>query len=240
MESLRKPMWWFALMLILAACSAATATEIEGIWRLESFTVDGSIQAVARGTNTRTTPWVEFADGQANGDGGCNTFGTLESESYIVDDGILVPGEIFATLAGCLGESDTDLNAAEAAFLGVLGERDGQIHVEVEGNTMTFRAGGEVLKFSRIETPPPPPTLAPQLSEGRLDCSPSAVVRSDVPDTGQRPEQVLRDIAPDVVEVVEDADNPPWWWGYDADGEVVAGTAIGDITPPVYHSYTCP
>ncbi|HEY6627450.1 MAG TPA: hypothetical protein VI193_00530 [Acidimicrobiia bacterium] len=214
----------------------ATHEQIEGIWYLDAFELDGVEEDVEVGVNTSVQPWVEVST-LLTGSLGCNDFGSNE-ESYSLSDGVLVPGEVFQTLSYCL-ENDLDEGAlmrAETAFTNVLLEPDG-IQVRTEGSQMMWAAAGTKLIFTKVDAPPPAPTTAPSTSHGRLDCTPGVVATVKSDDTGQDPEQLVREADSTVVRV--EIEPPSWWWGYDEEDQVTAAVAKDDVTPPTWTIYTC-
>lgn len=223
-----------AVAILAAGCSGETtpdpggAASIEGVWVLESFTIDGIESAVEPSVNVPSTPWIEIGT-VLSGSTGCNDFGG-SPDAYSFTDGVLIPGEIDAQAEGCD-------SAAEDAFVGVLwGYPDG-IEVAITDGGMVWTAGAVQLSFHAADAPPLPPTQALRTAFDRLDCSPGVVAQDDVLDTGQDPEQLVRGASPDVVRV--ESEPPSFWWGYDQDDQVVAAAALGDIEPVPYSIYTC-
>jgi hypothetical protein len=72
---------------------------------------------------------------------------------------------------------------AELAFTDLIWGDD-RIQVSFSGDTMTWRAGEDILKFVAVDTEPVAPTLPPQTSFGPLDCGDAVVVRDTVPASG--------------------------------------------------------
>lgn len=87
---------------------------------------------------------------------------------------------------------------------------------------------------------PPPPTTVPEVDNSsldRLDCSSGIVIEERVPDSGQDPLDVARELEPAVVEV--EPGRPLWWWGLDEGGTVIVGLALGDMDGADYQVWTC-
>ncbi len=88
--------------------SGDDADELDGTtWQLESLIVDGQEVAVVDGTS----PTLGFADGTAQGDGGCNTF----SGGYEAGDGTIAIGPLAVTEIFCEEPAGTD--DQETAYL---------------------------------------------------------------------------------------------------------------------------
>ncbi len=228
-----------ALATALSGCANtgtdAAERDIRGIWLLEAYEDDGNRSSVEVGSNVARTPWIEIGD-TLQGNGGCNDFGSGTPGPTVQGD-LLIPGEVFATAAACLAAGDgPDLMEAERALLGALWEHPEGISFTVGGTGMIWVAGDRRLEFTSTLVAPVPPTSPPRTALGRLDCSPGTVFEDRVLDRGQDPDQLVIAASAEVVSVEFD---PPFWWGSDEQGKVVAGVALGDIRPTPYHIYTC-
>ena len=237
----RSRYWLTAALLLLTACSPAAVNndDAQGIWILQSFSVDGSFQNVEVGVNTASQPWVEFGE-TVEGEAGCNRFG---AQSIEWANGRLIATDVSQTLVYCGLEGD-QLMQAEFALTGALTDFGGT-RVDVDGDTMTWQAGGIELTYRSSPTPPVPPTNPPPQSMGKLDCSPGYIDRVAIDDAIRDTEQILRDEVPDVVRTEEDRDfvdaaPEGWFWlGYDIDDNLIAFIARGDVEPPKYELHTC-
>jgi heat shock protein HslJ len=226
-----------ALAIALATGCSSSDESIEGLWVLESFEVDGVETQVERGVNTVSTPWIEIGD-QLTGDFGCNDFHQWD-EAYTFAGGVLTPGEVISTAAGCDVPERPHAMDTENAFSGILRHEPPGIGVEFIDDQMIWFAGDIRLTFTAVEelpvyptSPSPPPT-----SFGRLNCSPRPVVEERQDDTGQDPEELVRQAESSVVRVIYF--HPNFWWGYDENGHVVAGAALSDYLPAFYQIWTC-
>ena len=222
---------------LLSACGADDASgggeSIVGIWALESFELDGRVVDVEVGVNAAQVPWMEV-DEELQGNAGCNSFGG----PYLFTDGVLVPFEILMTAAACLSDDPAvDVMATEDAFRQMLWDRTSGIEVRLQENHMEWVEGDNRLHFVSIPEPPSSPPRTPPSSLGRLDCAPGTIAEEVTPAAGNDPEELVRAASTGVVNV--ETDPPSFWWGLDADGVVVAGLALGDVEPPVYHVYAC-
>jgi heat shock protein HslJ len=229
--------------LLLAGCTSPglDGGSIEGIWRLESFSVGGATEQVELGVNTASQPWIDIGE-RLTGKAGCNRFGS----AYSYENGTLFGGEGERTAALCVGEdSNQDLMKVEELFMDTLWDSPVGIRVEVAEDTMTWRAGNVELSFRSTPAPPVPATAPPPTAIGRLDCSPGAVLETHVVNTDSSTEQILLEMVPKVVRTEADPEFAPpapanwFYWGYDANETVVAFIARGDVEPPQYQLFTC-
>ena len=125
----------------LASCSGSGVASIDGVWILESFSEDGEQIDVEIGVNAAEQPWVEINE-FLSGSFGCNGFGTPHEDTHTFSSGLLQPGEVFSSMAGCFADGEgVDLMAAEEAFRGVIRDHPEGIGVEVSGGRMIWTAG---------------------------------------------------------------------------------------------------
>ena len=120
-------------LLLLSACGAvAPATpSLEGTsWQLESLAGEPALPG--------TDVTIEFKDGQAGGQAGCNGYGG----AYKVDGNEITFRELASTLMAC---ADPAVMEQESAYLQFLGEV--QRFELVEGQLQLVRADGEALVF---------------------------------------------------------------------------------------------
>ena len=134
--------------------------EIEGVWYLETFEVDGVEKVVEIGVNTVHQPWIEITS-FFTGNLGCNDLGGVPEDTYTLIDGVLETkaGGVFRNAAFCVNEGDdpTDEGAmmvTEDAFYGIFEEGIDGIQVELDGDQMVWSAGNTRLTFSKAEAPP--------------------------------------------------------------------------------------
>lgn len=225
--------------LITVACSSAvSASDIEGIWEVQSFRWAGSTQDVAPGVNVVHTPWVSIEDDTVEGEAGCNGLGGSFS---VTDSGALLMEDVFMELAFCLPSDTTaDEDAvmqADFAFQAVMW--DGEVAVSVSGEEMVWTSGDDSITFKSVSAPPTTePFVPPRFTEiGRLDCAPNYVEETRVPDTGQGPLEIAQGADPDVVTV--EPGEPLWHSGLDAEGNVIVELALGDADGADYQVWTC-
>lgn len=204
------------------------AQPIEGFWVLESFTVSGVETAVDPGVNTVKVPWIEIGTA-LGGNAGCNSFHGSPN-AYSFTDGVLLPGEIAVRAVGCN-------SPVEEAFIGMLWDYPDGIAVEFTGEGMVWLAGDTRLMFASAHALEALPDRPQTMTKSRLDCSPGTVAHHNVLDTGQDPEQLLRDASPHVARV--EAEDPSWRLGYDENDQVVAAVTIRDARPVPYTIYIC-
>lgn len=221
------------MLLAAAACTAGSSPNItEGVWLYESFTENGATVAVVVDVNAARQPFLVIEDGELTGFSGCNGFGG----DFEYAEGQLRAGEIVSEAAGCEPETLMD---SEFAFQDMVwGE--GAIDVDVEGDTMRWQRGGEVLSFTRTDQPPTQPTIPPQTSFGPLDCGEDEVVTEDVPSDGTTAEEVTFEADDRVAVVTAEDDRGHFATGVDSDGNAVLVVAFQDVDPFPYRIYTCP
>lgn len=135
-----------AMLLAIATCGGANA-EIEGIWRLASFTAEGVETPVEVGVNAARTPWVEF-DGGITGNAGCNWWG---APSYAYSRGRLSVPRIDQTALLCDGLMTTERATLQRGRWG----EDASVVIEIDGDEMTWWVGETRLDFIRIGERPP-------------------------------------------------------------------------------------
>jgi hypothetical protein len=172
------------------------------------------------------------------GEAGCNSFGG----DFMYSQGALDTREVIAESAGCSPER---LMEAELAFTDLIWGDD-RIQVSFSGDTMTWRAGEDILKFVAVDTEPVAPTLPPQTSFGPLDCGDAVVVRDTVPASGSDFDSFAVE-GRSLIEGIEDVSsieqlepNSLVWFGNDNEGATVAAVAFDDMQPATFSIYTCP
>lgn len=222
------------LALLVTTCISVdfSSSDIEGVWRYDAFTVDGTTAPVMAGVNATQAPWAEIDEGAITGSAGCNEYaGTYEMA------GEVLRSEIVVNAAWC-GPEDGSLMEAELAFTRVVWA-DSPVVVAIEGGRMTWTSGEGRLVFVAVETPPTTtrPEPEPLSRIGRLDCSPGIAVETRVPDEGQTPLEIARAADPSVVSV--EPGEPLWHSGLDAAGDVVVELALGDLPGADYQVWTC-
>lgn len=235
------------VVLLLAGCSASAADDpsLEGVWLLESFSEDGEHHQVQVDVNAPEQPWVEILETKMAGNAGCNGFGSTGKDSYIYQDGILVPGETAFNASLCMSEDGNDLMKVENLLTDVLWRYPEGIEVETIDDQMIWRAGNIELFFRSTPAPPVRPPPPSPTSIGRLDCSPGVVAEERIANDVLSTEQILLDSVPEVVRTEEDPEfSPPapadwFWWGYDENDTLIAFIARGDVEPPEYQVFTC-
>lgn len=201
---------------------------IEGGWLLESFGVGGVEVMVEPGVNAVRVPWIEIG-AALGGNSGCNSFHG-PPDGYSFADGVLIPGEVVVRAIGCN-------SPVEDVFIGMLWDHADGIDVEFTDGGMVWTAGDTRLVFISARALAQFPDGLSTSTQSPLDCSPSMVVRDSVLDTGQDPEELLRDASPDVVRV--DPERVSWWWGYNDLDEVIVGARIKDVRSVSHTIYTC-
>ncbi len=123
-------------LLLIYYLLPARVFPTEGLWVLESFSVDGELVEVVPGLNTGSQQWIQFDD-RITGNTGCNDFlGPLGSTSF------------FATLGAC----DPHAMVAEMAMSGFFSRRP--IRTLSADESMEYVASGEVLVFRRTDEAP--------------------------------------------------------------------------------------
>jgi heat shock protein HslJ len=129
--------------LVLVACGGSddgsssggstSPADLNGTWVLDGSSIDALSADAPSGTDVTIT----FADGNANGSAGCNTF----SGSYeAADDGSLTFGPLASTMMAC----DDPVMTLETAYLGALGNVSS---FSVEGD-LTLSAGSMTLTYA--------------------------------------------------------------------------------------------
>jgi hypothetical protein len=136
-----------AITALLNGCVESSEQEIQGVWLLESFNVDGADASVEIGVNTARQPWVEIGT-DLFGNAGCNDFSESRDDPHSYENGTLVIGEIFNNMAFC-GELDGTLMMVEEVFSKVMAQGQSGIRVSTTGDQMTWNAGGTSLSFVR-------------------------------------------------------------------------------------------
>lgn len=134
---------------LLSGCGESPAGDIEGVWVLESFNVEGADISVEIGVNAGRQPWVEIGN-ELSGNLGCNDFSESGDATPRYEKGVLVTEEVFSHMTFC-GELDGSLMVVEEVFSQVLGQGPHGIRVTTDGDLMTWRAGGTILTFVREE-----------------------------------------------------------------------------------------
>jgi len=203
---------------------------INGTWVLVSYAYEGETKTVEPATaeNQQPTPaWIEISDSGITGNTGCNTLDGIDAPQLNGD--VLVFGEVFTTLAGCLEET------SEPAFLEALWSGPDGVILSLDKDTMTWTTDVVELTFERRDRRPVPPPRQWSTGFDRLDCSPSAYLTENLTDTGLSLTDALTAIPG--VETIEEGG--PFSWGLDASGTVIASATIGDIEPPVIERSAC-
>jgi heat shock protein HslJ len=110
-------------------------------WMLESFGLAGAETPIIEGTAVT----LQFdVNGQADGSGGCNSFGT----TYQVQNSTLTVGEITSTLMACADEGVTE---QEQVYLQAL--QSAQSFTQTENNlTIQYDNGQGNLNFSGVDS----------------------------------------------------------------------------------------
>ncbi len=214
------------------------SARVQGFWILDHFTVAGEQHPVEVGVNTAKQPWLEIGEA-IGGNAGCNTFGA--SIEWTASGFVAL--EVAREMQGCWLEG-ADLMAAENTLVESL-QQVKNVEVLSFDDPMVWRVGTNEFIFYRIDGPPVPPTTLPPREIGKLDCSPGYVIEESIEDSARDTEQILRDEVPEVVRTEQDLEFAPpapdgWFWlGYDADDNLIAFIARGDIEPPRYQLWTC-
>ena len=204
-----------------------------GVWQFDRYTVDGQSQDIVADVNAVREPWVTITADSMTGFAGCNAF----AGPYQFENGEFT-SDLVKDAAWC-GPDDGSLMDVELAFEAVVWH-EGSVEVGFSGDRMTWSNGDANLEFVSVESPPTTkPFQPPPMSEiGQLDCSPSVVEETRVPDEGQEVLDIARDADPSVVEVEEW--QPLRYSGLDADGQVIVELALGDMAGADYQVWTCP
>lgn len=197
--------------------------DIYGIWMVDTVTTGGETTAIG---SEIIDPWpyVEVTPEGIVGWTGCNDFEVQEPP--VLTGNQLRLGEVIMTAAGC--ELDV-----ERAFLAVLWG-DEPIIVETDPLSMTWTASGVTVRFSA--------TIPEWETRNELlDCTPNQVITVDIPADEQDAKPALAAFE-GVITIEGDGllgGESPWAYGFDANGEVVAVAAPGDVLPPVVHLSAC-
>jgi len=109
------------VLLILFACADGNASSLQGQWTLVSYSSDARLTPAAPGVKT----FIEFKDGQLNGNMGCNGFGG----EYSISGDTITFGPIMSTMMFCEGP----VGEQETATLIVL---QGSVKFTLDGNTL--------------------------------------------------------------------------------------------------------
>lgn len=212
-----------------------------GTWTISSASVNGSttaIDAAAIIDRGFRPPQITVSGTRIEGFTGCNVF----SRGPIgMADGLLTIGSGGDMTAADCPEDQGDLIAAQEAIDSMLFSGEVQIGLELTDETMTWSADDTSLSFVRSD--PRALAILPSwpTSVGRLDCGSDAALTIDVPGEGLDAATVL-ELVPGVVSVEGEGvlgSEDPYAWGLDESGTVIAGTAPGDIQPPVFHLSAC-
>ncbi|MBV6397049.1 MAG: hypothetical protein HFACDABA_02653 [Anaerolineales bacterium] len=115
-------------IFVLAACASAPTVNLSGEWTLESYGDASSPTPALPDVDTSLT----FADGQLNGNVGCNGFGG----GYESKGNTLTFGPLFSTLMYC---EETD------------GQEQGVLSVFVEGETLTVTLDGDRMTIASAD-----------------------------------------------------------------------------------------
>lgn len=120
------------LLLLQSGCSALGANDpLAGTsWTLTSIGGKGLVP----GSNIT----LEFKDGQASGNAGCNSYGG----GYQVNGNKVEFQQMASTLMAC---ADSDMMVQESAYLGFLGKA--QSFELADGQLQIYRSDGEALTF---------------------------------------------------------------------------------------------
>lgn len=125
-------------------------------WQLVSFGPEEAPAAVL----PDSTITLEFGpEGDVGGEGGCNAYGG----TYMLEDGLLVLGELVSTLMACV---DEDITEQESQYLAALNTA-GPFEVTGDSLTIWYDEGSSVLNFvaAGADAPTPEATSADQTPE---------------------------------------------------------------------------
>ena len=205
--------------------------DIYGIWFVDSVTTGSETVTIDPEDFDRGPygPYLEVTPEGIVGWTGCNDIESLEPP--VLTGNQLQLGERIMTEAGC--ELDV-----EPALLTVWWSAP---VVETDRLSMTWTAGGVTVRFIRSETLPGATIPEWETSNELLDCTPFQVMTVDIPADEQDAKPALADFE-GVVTIEGEGlltSESPWAYGLDADGEVVAVAAPGDVLPPVVHLTAC-
>ncbi|MDX9992753.1 MAG: META domain-containing protein [Anaerolineales bacterium] len=127
----------FAILILalgLTACGASSVTDLKGTsWNL--------VEIAGQPVLADATPTLVFEDGQAGGNGSCNTFGG----EYQQSGNSLTFGTMISTLMYCEGFSDQ-----ETAYLTALSE-SATYQIKADRLTIFNAAGEEILAFEQAK-----------------------------------------------------------------------------------------
>lgn len=202
--------------------------DIYGIWLVDTVTT-GTETATIDPENFDRRPYLEVTHEGIAGWTGCNAI--EHQEPPVLTGNRLRLGEIIMTAVGC--ELDV-----EPALLAVL---TSDSIVETDTLSMTWTASGVTVRFIRSESPPGATIPEWETNNELLDCTPRQIMTVDIPAEEQDARPVLAAFE-GVVTIEGDGllgGESPWAYGLDADGEVVAVAAPGDVLPPVVHLSAC-
>lgn len=225
--------------LIFAACSFGSGSDLEGVWEVERFRLDGTVQDVVPGVNVVRTPWVSIEGDSLRGEAGCNGLGgpftTTGRGSLILED--VVMEAAFCLPDDSSGDDDDSVMQGDFAFAAVMWE--GEVEVSMAGDEMVWSNGDDSISFRSVTAPPTTePFVPPTITViGRLDCAPGHVIETRVPDRGQSPLQIAQEADPNVIEV--QPGEPLRYSGLDAGGKVIVELALGDAPGADYQVWTC-
>lgn len=217
----------------LVARPEESTGSIYGIWVVESVTYEGETTDIdPEQFSDSRLPYVEITESRIEGWSGCNSIDGQAPPEFA--DGLLTPGEVVVTAAGC------NLDVAEPAMLAVMWSED-PIAVDVSDTSMSWTSSEAVVTFRRTDLKPGFSMPEWRTASELIDCSPSPIISINVSADAQDAKPVLA--AFPGVETIEGdgllGGADPWARGFDADGNLVAVAAPGDIMPPLVHLSAC-
>ena len=117
---------------------------IDGVWILDSFSVDGAYTAVDVGVNAATLPTIEIGETTA-GNTGCNNF-TVYGDGFAFQDSPVVLDEVVVNAGSCDDEDGTGLMLTPSVFREAMWNPAG-IMVSSVDDTMQWLIDGNTLLF---------------------------------------------------------------------------------------------
>jgi hypothetical protein len=231
-----------AASMLAAGCGGNTAdssdssSELDGIWVLTSYVLDGvehHVDADLHRQHGETVPWLKFADGVLSGFTGCNhVVWSNDSSWYRFDGETLTLDEVDLTAIGCEWET-----AEPAMMRALLIEGEDGLAVTIADDSLVWSGPTVNLTFERSAYSPPYPVSPDGTWVGALSCTGGRqVVQSPIEGTPGDPESLLLSVDDQIVDVYG-AD--PAWWGNNANGIVIAGLLRSDNDPSLFVIAQC-